>query len=100
MRKITLTSALALLMGMGAMAQTTIKQSVLTEDYETMASDNHGWNTYTTTVTVETEEATGNKFLQVVNKHASNPRPSFKAWNTSILNKSFSINSTISLISS
>lgn len=80
MRKITLTSALALLMGMGAMAQTTIKQSVLTEDYETMASDNHGWDTYTTTVTVETEEATGNKFLQVVNKHASNPRPSFKAW--------------------
>lgn len=81
MKKFTLISALTILMGTGAIAQTVIKQSVLTEDYETMSSDDHGWNNKTTKVTVESDE-NGNKLLQIVNTHGSNGRPSFKEFDT------------------
>jgi len=79
MKKFTLTSALFLLMGMGAMAQNTIKQDIVREDYE---SEDHGWTSSAVTHSIETDEVTGNKVYQAVNGHNKNARGSFKSWKT------------------
>ena len=77
MKKFTLTSAFALLMGIGAMAQTTIKQDIVREDYE---SEDHGWSGSAVAHSIVTDETTGNKFYQVLNGEKSKTRASFKSW--------------------
>ena len=82
MKKFTLTSVLAVLFGMGAMAQNNIKQSVVSEDYET---GEHGWSGSAVAHSIETDEATGNKYYQVLNKESNKVRAGFKSYAADLL---------------
>ena len=77
MKKIRLISAIALFTGISTMAQTTIKQQIVREDYE---SDEHGWSGNAVSHSIEIDETTGNKFYQTLNGQTSKARAAFKSW--------------------